>query len=547
MKSNQNDILKKMRDDKAVRKAIAKRVHKFFFCLYLERYLEYDLAPLHEEMIALAEDQTHPMLVISGFRGCGKSTILTLSYPIWAIIGVPQKKFVVIVSDTELKAQILLGHIKNEFENNELLVRDLGPFNEKNYTWNANSLTLNNYGARIVAMSTGQSLRSLRYLNHRPDLIIIDDSETLESVKTVEGRDKLHRWLTADVIPAGDATTKIVVIGSMLHPDSLVPRLQKSIDAGTTNGAYRMYPIVDASGAPLWPARFPDAAAVEKEKKRGVTDLDWKIEYMLEPVADDYQVIKIEWINYYDRLPDHRESHYRYSLLGVDPAISTETTADCTAIVSGMVTQDDRGDWIINIAPYPINERLDGPHIYERIEQQSRIMGNGAFADVYIEDVGFQRLIVDAVKAKGITTDSVLPGGKDKRARLISISHLICTGRVRFPRRGTEKLIAQLIGFGTEKHDDLVDALVILVVAVMKRETTNTIMMPQPQLPPPTKSQKELEDEADLQTIIESNLARGKSLTPQEAQGLLRKKRTKDHWAKEEWEMIRRNRWKWGV
>src|ERR1019366_10131501 len=48
---------------------------------------------------------------------------------------------------------------------------------------------------------------------------------------------------------------------------------------------------------------------------------------------------------------------------------------------------------------------------------------------------------------------------KDKRARLRVAARYIKTGVVKFPRKGAEQLITQLLGFGSEKHDDAVDAL----------------------------------------------------------------------------------------
>jgi len=52
---------------------------------------------------------------------------------------------------------------------------------------------------------------------------------------------------------------------------------------------------------------------------------------------------------------------------------------------------------------------------------------------------------------------------KDKRARLRVAARYIKTGVVKFPRKGAEQLITQLLGFGSEKHDDAVDALVYLI------------------------------------------------------------------------------------
>jgi len=55
---------------------------------------------------------------------------------------------------------------------------------------------------------------------------------------------------------------------------------------------------------------------------------------------------------------------------------------------------------------------------------------------------------------------------KDKRARLRVAARYIKNGTVLFPRKGCEQLITQLLGFGGEKHDDLVDSCVWLILGV---------------------------------------------------------------------------------
>ena len=49
----------------------------------------------------------------------------------------------------------------------------------------------------------------------------------------------------------------------------------------------------------------------------------------------------------------------------------------------------------------------------------------------------------------------------------MSVSSYIEDGTVLFPRIGCEDLITQLLGFGIESHDDLVDAFTILVSKMM--------------------------------------------------------------------------------
>src|SRR3989344_3972288 len=84
-------ILEIMRNDKSVRRAIVKRSHKFFFHYYLPHYIEYPIAPFHEELFDLTQNDKHSMMVVSAFRNSGKSTLLSLSYVIWAIVSGDRK------------------------------------------------------------------------------------------------------------------------------------------------------------------------------------------------------------------------------------------------------------------------------------------------------------------------------------------------------------------------------------------------------------------------------------------------------------------------
>ena len=77
-----------------------------------------------------------------------------------------------------------LENLKDEIERNELLRKDLGPFEEREDEWNSSSIVLPLLGARITAASTETSVRGIRHGPHRPQLIICDDIEDLQSVKT---------------------------------------------------------------------------------------------------------------------------------------------------------------------------------------------------------------------------------------------------------------------------------------------------------------------------------------------------------------------------
>lgn len=91
-----NDLIDQIIKDPKIRIAVVRESHDAFFAIYLPHYLKYPSAPFHEQLFDITEDTNVRNAVIVAFRGSGKSTIMTLSYPLWAITGKQQKKFVLI-------------------------------------------------------------------------------------------------------------------------------------------------------------------------------------------------------------------------------------------------------------------------------------------------------------------------------------------------------------------------------------------------------------------------------------------------------------------
>lgn len=173
-----------LRNQRSVRMELARSSHYYFFHLYMGLYVKYPTAPFQRELYAITEDESIKHSVIVAFRGSGKSTIVTMSYPMWAVLGKQQKKFVVLISQTQPQARMHLVNIRREFESNELLRKDYGPMEEESDEWGNMALVLPKLGARIIAVSSEQSIRGIRFGAHRPDLIIADDVEDMSSVTT---------------------------------------------------------------------------------------------------------------------------------------------------------------------------------------------------------------------------------------------------------------------------------------------------------------------------------------------------------------------------
>ncbi len=410
-------------------------------------------------MFALSEDESVKTIVMVAFRGSGKSTIMNTSLPIWSILGKPQCKYVMIVGLTQDQAKRHLKNIKQELETNALLRADLGPFKEIENEWSAYSLEIPQFGARITAVSIDQSIRGTRHGAHRPDLIICDDVEDINSVKTLESRDKVDEAITSEIIPAGTPDTRFVVIGNLLHEDSFIMRLRQRILNDEFSGVFRNYPLLDEEGNCLWPGKFPDDASIQREKQRIGKESSWQREYMLHIVTNLERVVYPEWIKYYEVLPekDKKKSKFRKNMTGIDLAISQRQTADYTAMVTAQV-HGYKDDMVIYIHPNPINLRLT----FNNILDTAQTIQESQDSLLIVEDVAFQKAAIQSLEARGCKVDGYNPKG-DKRARLSLISHYIERGQVLFPEKGCEKLIQQILNFGLEKHDDLLDAFTMLI------------------------------------------------------------------------------------
>jgi len=477
--NNQNmsekEIIQAMVDNPKIRRAVTKRSFYMFFIFYFGQYMEYPVADFQREMMTLAENKNIQNIIIAGFRNSAKSTILSLAFVIWSVLGEHQIKHVLLASKTEPKAQTLLQHIKDMLGPDSLLKKDLGPFREYKSPWNISSIVLSKYDAKISAVSTEQQVRGIRHGRYRPQLIILDDIEDIESVRTQESRDKMHEWLTREIIPAGDMHTRLIFIGNHLHNDSVMMRLKQAIKSGEMTGECRTYPAI-VDGAPLWLGKYKDVAAVEAEKQRGLTKRAYRREFLLEIIPEGSAIVEQKDIKLY-KFGEKFEG-YRFSIIAIDPASRTKQENDCTAIVAADVYGSGI-DLKIRIRPYPVNERLEYERTIDRVLLLSQVIGGKP--RVFIEGNGFQEMFTILFRDKGVTAEAIQTGSKSKDERFEVSAEYIKNGRVEFAEIGTEELTRQMLYFGSEKHDDLVDALSLLISQAVRvaEQTSGFLQMVQ--------------------------------------------------------------------
>lgn len=468
-KTKVEKLFEQILTDNQLRRNLVYKSFEHFFPVYFHQYVEYEVAPFQVEIFRILQNESIKLAVFVAFRGSAKSTIITTAYVLWAVLGVQQRKFIVIAGQTEQKARQYLMNIKMELQHNELLKRDLGPFEEeRNGLGNATALIIKRLNVKIMITSTEQSIRGMRHGQHRPDLIVLDDIEDQNSVKTREGRNKAFDWLTGELIPAGTRKTRVIAVGNLLHEDSVLKRLQKKIandEMKSLNAVYQEYPIMDEAGEPLWPGKYPTQESIDEEKQRTADEIAWYREYELKIISTTEQVVQPDWLHFYSSLPAQAMSKIA---IGIDLAISEKDSADYTAMVVGYIYGHGK-NMRVYVQPHPTNARLTFPEQSEHIKNLVAVHKQKYHRiKLYIEDVGYQRALVQVFESQRYDVEGVPTGRSDKAARLRLTTPSIKSGQVLFPETGCEELIEQLVGFGKEKHDDLADAFAILILKTLE-------------------------------------------------------------------------------
>lgn len=223
-------------------KAISERRAKVFdpvngFAYFLKNYFPHYLrsdsqSKLHEylfcELPAMLANPKSQNYALAAPRGEAKSTIVTRLFSLYCVI-TGQKRYIVIVSNTYEQAAEFLAAIKTELEANTRLKIDFPKVFGVGKTWTTGKIITKNH-VQIRVAGAAKSLRGFVHGAYRPDLVILDDLENDDNVRSPQQRDKLETWLKSAVLKLGVVGEKFDVfyIGTILHYDSVLNRILKN-------------------------------------------------------------------------------------------------------------------------------------------------------------------------------------------------------------------------------------------------------------------------------------------------------------------------------
>lgn len=417
----------------------------------------------------------HRNIAIAAPRRHAKSTAITLSYVLSAVL-FRQSKFVIICSDTEGQSTLFLGDIKQQLIENVDLV---SLFGVKRFVKLAETDIIvemdDGYKFRIMAKGAEQKLRGLKWENLRPDLIVCDDMENDEAVMNSERREKFRRWFYGALLPCRAAKSKVIIVGTILHMDSLLERLMLPQKGKLVREELKEYsneskPVWKSVKYRahnedftriLWPAMWPKEK-LQRERQgfleQGMSDV-YSREFLNYPIDESLAYFKRD-----DFLPltpedDEEIANDRVAYYSaVDFAVSTKETSDYTVIATVGVNSNGHL-LVVDIR----RGRWDSAEIVEQMfSVQLRYK-----PELYIVEQGVIQKIVGPylnremnIRGTYMNLFPMVPT-KDKVSRARSLQARMRAGGIRFDKERFwyETLEDEMARFPKDRHDDQVDAL----------------------------------------------------------------------------------------
>jgi predicted phage terminase large subunit-like protein len=474
---------------------------------FLPEYFCDKPAPFHAELMGDLESAERRLIARVAPRGHAKSTCAALAYPLWCICEQRRRNIVIITHESSLATQFVRD-IRNELETNDCIVDEYGDLCEEPATkrrsdgatkgkarghggtkarsvkrtiakrgrrpkWSETMFTTAT-GITVQAKSAGGSLRGARVGPSRPDLIICDDIEKDELVATPEGRRKLEHWLRRVVMPALAPDGQLLVLGSLIHYDSLLANLRDP--QRFPRWDYKVYRALEAElgedgnyyRVALWPARWPVERLAEERERVGT--LAFEQEYQANPIDDSIRVFQPEWLQRYH--PGELIEQNLITLMAVDPATGV-SGGDFFAIWVGSL---DRTTGVIYTRQLTL-ERIAVPEQVKRIVaafEQWRPVKIG------IETVAYQvalKQILEEHSRKQRLYMPIVPiqTTANKRARIEGSSPFYENGTFRLPAALDPEIESQFLHFPKARHDDAPDVCAMGIELARSLRTVGAI------------------------------------------------------------------------
>lgn len=394
------------------------------------------LSPKHlklfAKMLMRVESGQCKRLIINVPPRHGKSQLVSRFFPAWFLGKNPSKSIIFATYSQDLSNEFGRS-VRDNLESNEH--RAIFPRCYVQHGSRAMDRVATTDGGVYVAVGVGGSITG-----RGADLLLIDDPiKGRAEADSQAYQQALRHWYASVARTRLHPGGAIVVVQTRWHKDDLCGYLLE--EHAHEEWEVVNLPAIGHDDQPLWPERYDYDALMQIKTSVGL--YEWQCLYQQDPIQPDGMLIKPHWLDVDIQSPILQ----RY--MAIDPAISSKTSADETAI--SVVGATGAGD----------AKELETVHGHWDIGQQIKVIqalqSKHKCVAVGVESVAYQKVLGQILTGLGLPVREV-PADKDKVSRLYSVMDLFTSGRVSI--KSTDLRDQLLVFRGKTERNDMVDAFV---------------------------------------------------------------------------------------
>jgi predicted phage terminase large subunit-like protein len=409
-------------------------------------------APPHIAYLARLLEQVErgelSRLIVSLHPGSGKSTLLQF-FAAWYLGRDPKRKIIATSAAERLV-------VRNSRAVRDCFTEPAWPFDAK-LDPNATAQTQweTTEGGGLFGIGVGGTITGWR-----APLLPCDDLEDGQSSKLE--LDALEEWFRGKALTRLEPGGAVVIVQTRWPNDDLPKRLMQG-PRGEQWRYVRMPAIAEDNdplgrkpGEALWPARF-DVAALEAIRE-DIGSRHFAAQYQGAPMSDGGNVIRSEWFQRYDRLPDK----FGRVVAWLDAASKTGVRNDYSAIVTIGATKE--AFYVLDV----VRRRVEFP---ELIRMTRAAHEKHRPSRIFVEDASSGVPLIQTLKSEANLPIVPIKVTTSKESRVEGVSGTIEAGKVYLPKSAPwlAEFETELCEFPAGDHDDMLDAFVGCLSQLVKK------------------------------------------------------------------------------
>lgn len=432
---------------------------KFYFAqTYFPHYVSDEFAPVHTELFKLSDIYNIPV-VVAGAREIAKSTVISFFDELHKTL-FKSNKFTIFICDTrETAATEFLLPIRAELEENQRIIADFGE--QRTQYWHLEDF-ITRSGKRFLALGPKQGSKGKKHKGTRPDRIIVEDFENLNSSRKKTIIKRRLKYLLSDVMKSVNFKRwQFVYVGNYFSKKTVIHQLLTADEF--SHWVRRIYPAIieDKNGKrrSAWEARLPLKALLAEQADDPVT---FRTERLQKP-DDEEAKFKEEWIQKFDleeitnALGDVRFPVVTYH----DPSAGKGEEHCFKATVAVAVDKE-------NAVYYVIDASISKESKFRSVQRHFDISERYKSAADGVESNGFQLSLKEDYELEEKRRGKRMPlklihHREPKEVRILRLESPVQRGHIKFRRStgytGINLLLDQLIDYPDGEEIDGPDAL----------------------------------------------------------------------------------------